>query len=125
MSRRPDTDHHAANEPVAQLSPARPVQVTPAHVWGTGDWRRRSGRGEGAICRAARGSGTRRARRPSRTQATEALLDTSACLGILLAEEGSADLPDETVGAELLSSVLLTLEAQRNRVPLARELLPG
>lgn len=48
-------------------------------------------------------------------------LDTSAYLCILLAEEGSERLSKETDGAELLSSVLLTLEARRNLVRLARE----
>jgi len=48
-------------------------------------------------------------------------LDTSAYLCILLAEEGSAGLSADTAGAELLSSVLLVLEARRNLVRLARE----
>jgi hypothetical protein len=48
-------------------------------------------------------------------------LDTSAYLCILLAEDGSAQLSNETAGAELLSSVLLALEARRNLVRLARE----
>lgn len=48
-------------------------------------------------------------------------LDTSAYLCVLLAEEGSAQLSDETRGAELLSSVLLLLETRRNLVRLARE----
>lgn len=48
-------------------------------------------------------------------------LDTSAYLSILLGEEGSAALSRETDGAELLSSVLLVLEAKRNLVRLARE----
>jgi hypothetical protein len=48
-------------------------------------------------------------------------LDTSAYLCILLAEEGSARLAEETARAELLSSVLLVLEARRNLVRLARE----
>lgn len=48
-------------------------------------------------------------------------LDTSAYLCILLAEDGSAPLSNETAGAELLSSVLLVLEARRNLVRLARE----
>lgn len=47
--------------------------------------------------------------------------DTSAYLCILLAEDGSAQLSNETAGAELLSSVLLVLEARRNLVRLARE----
>jgi hypothetical protein len=48
-------------------------------------------------------------------------LDTSAYLCILLAEEGAEGLSDETAGAELLSSVLLVLEARRNLIRLARE----
>lgn len=48
-------------------------------------------------------------------------LDTSAYLCVLLAEDGSARLSDETAAAELLSSVLLVLEARRNLVRLARE----
>ncbi len=48
-------------------------------------------------------------------------LDTSAYLCILLGEEGAARLSDETADAELLSSVLLVLEARRNLIRLARE----
>lgn len=48
-------------------------------------------------------------------------LDTSAYLCILLAEEGAEQLSEETDGAELLSSVLLMLEAKRNLIRLARE----
>ncbi len=48
-------------------------------------------------------------------------LDTSAYLCILLAEEGAEQLSEETSGAELLSSVLLVLEARRNLIRLARE----
>jgi predicted nucleic acid-binding protein len=48
-------------------------------------------------------------------------LDTSAYLCILLGEEGAARLAQETARAELLSSVLLVLEARRNLVRLARE----
>ena len=40
---------------------------------------------------------------------------------MLLAQEGSERLSKETVGAELLSSVLLVLEARRNLIRLARE----
>src|SRR5207247_2496876 len=40
---------------------------------------------------------------------------------MLLAEDGSERLSKETAGAELLSSVLLVLEARRNLVRLARE----
>jgi hypothetical protein len=48
-------------------------------------------------------------------------LDTSAYLCILLAEDGWERLSRETDGAELLSSVLLILEARRNLIRLARE----
>ncbi|MGQ0734340.1 MAG: type II toxin-antitoxin system VapC family toxin [Acidobacteriota bacterium] len=48
-------------------------------------------------------------------------LDTSAYLCVLLAEEGSKHLSEDTAAAELLSSVLLTLEARRNLIRLARE----
>jgi hypothetical protein len=48
-------------------------------------------------------------------------LDTSAYLCILLSEEGAKRLSEETAGAELLSSVLLVLEARRNLIRLARE----
>ncbi len=48
-------------------------------------------------------------------------LDTSAYLCILLAEEGWDGLSRETDGAELLSSVILVLEARRNLIRLARE----
>jgi hypothetical protein len=48
-------------------------------------------------------------------------LDTSAYLCILLAEDGSDVLSRETDGAELMSSVLLVLEARRNLTRLARE----
>ena len=48
-------------------------------------------------------------------------LDTSAYLCILLGEDGWERLSEDTVGAELLSSVLLVLEAKRNLVRLARE----
>lgn len=48
-------------------------------------------------------------------------LDTSAYLCILLGEDGSERLSRETEGAELLSSVLLVLEAKRNLIRLARE----
>jgi hypothetical protein len=48
-------------------------------------------------------------------------LDTSAYLCILLAEQGSEGLSKETDGAELLSSVILILEARRNLIRLARE----
>jgi len=48
-------------------------------------------------------------------------VDTSAYLYILLGEEGSERLSRETEAAELLSSVLLVLEAKRNLIRLARE----
>ena len=48
-------------------------------------------------------------------------LDTSAYLAILLAEERSEPLSEESGGALLLSSVLLVLEARRNLIRLARE----
>ena len=48
-------------------------------------------------------------------------LDTSAYLCILLGEVGSDRLSAETAGAELLSSVLLVLETNRNLTRLARE----
>ena len=47
-------------------------------------------------------------------------LDTSAYLCILLAEDGAERLGRETEGAELLSSVLLLLEARRNVVRMTR-----
>lgn len=48
-------------------------------------------------------------------------LDTSAYLCMLLREQGSEALTRETAGAELLSSVLLILEARRNLVRLTRD----
>jgi predicted nucleic acid-binding protein len=48
-------------------------------------------------------------------------LDTSAYLCILLNEKGSERLSAETAGAEVLSSVLLILEARRNLIRLTRE----
>ncbi len=48
-------------------------------------------------------------------------LDTSAYLCILLGEDGWERLSEETSGADMLSSVLLVLEAKRNLVRLARE----
>jgi hypothetical protein len=48
-------------------------------------------------------------------------LDTSAYLGILLGEAGHEKLIRETTGAELLSSVVLVLEAGRTIVRLSRE----
>jgi hypothetical protein len=52
---------------------------------------------------------------------TRLYLDTSAYLCVLLGEEGSERLSAETAEAELLSSVLLVLEARRNLIRLARE----
>lgn len=48
-------------------------------------------------------------------------VDTSAYLCILLGEDGADRLAAESKGAELLSSVLLVLEAKRNLIRLARE----
>lgn len=53
--------------------------------------------------------------------ASRLYVDTSAYLCILLGEDGSERLSRETEGAELLSSVLLVLEARRNLIRLARE----
>jgi hypothetical protein len=60
--------------------------------------------------------GSAEPRRPARLY-----LDTSAYLCILLGEDGAERLSRETGGAELLSSVLLVLEAKRNLIRLARE----
>lgn len=59
--------------------------------------------------------------RHERRTARRLYLDTSAYLAMLLGEEGGAGLSNETEGAELLSSVLLVLEARRNLVRLARD----
>ncbi len=48
-------------------------------------------------------------------------LDTSAYLCVLLGEDGSRRLSEETAGAEVLSSVLIVLEARRNLIRLARD----
>jgi len=48
-------------------------------------------------------------------------LDTSAYLCLLLAQDESERIAKETIGAHLLSSVLLVLETRRNLVRLARE----
>jgi hypothetical protein len=48
-------------------------------------------------------------------------LDTSAYLCVLLSEDGADRVSAESAGAELLSSVLLVLEARRNLIRLARE----
>jgi len=52
---------------------------------------------------------------------TRLYLDTSAYLCVLLAEDGSDRLSRETEAAELLSSVLLVLEARRSLIRLTRE----
>ena len=52
---------------------------------------------------------------------TRLYIDTSAYLCMLLAQDGAERLSRETVGAQLLSSVLLVLETKRNLVRLARE----
>ncbi len=56
-----------------------------------------------------------------RAQRRRVYLDTSAYLCILLAEEEWERLSEEVAGAELLSSVLLVLEARRNLIRLTRE----
>lgn len=61
-----------------------------------------------------------RTERTDKAVARRLYLDTSAYLCILLGEEGSERLSADTAGAELLSSVLLVLEARRNLVRLAR-----
>ena len=48
-------------------------------------------------------------------------VDTSAYLCVLLSEDGADRVSAESAGAELLSSVLLVLEARRNLIRLARE----
>jgi len=48
-------------------------------------------------------------------------VDTSAYLCVLLSESGANRITAESAGAELLSSVLLVLEARRNLIRLARE----
>lgn len=48
-------------------------------------------------------------------------VDSSAYLSMLLAEEGSDRLSEESAGAVLLSSVLLVLETKRTLVRLTRE----
>ncbi len=59
------------------------------------------------------------ARAPSRRR--RLYVDTSAYLCVLLGEDGARRVSGETSGAELLSSVLLVLEARRNLIRLARE----
>lgn len=56
-----------------------------------------------------------------RRQLRRLYIDPSAYLCMLLAQDGAERLSKETAGAELLSSVLLVLEARRNLVRLARE----
>lgn len=48
-------------------------------------------------------------------------LDTSSYMLLLIDEESEVDLRGELVGARVLSSVLLLIEARRNLVRLARE----
>ena len=55
------------------------------------------------------------------TRTRRVYLDTSAYLCILLGEDGAEELARQTHDAELLSSVLLVLEAKRTLVRLARE----
>ena len=61
------------------------------------------------------------AEKTDETRLRRLYLDTSAYLCMLLREQGSDILIQETTGAELLSSVLLILEAKRNLVRLTRE----
>jgi PIN domain nuclease of toxin-antitoxin system len=58
---------------------------------------------------------------PAERASQRLYLDTSAYLCLLLNQDGSDRLVKETVGADLLSSVLLELEARRNLVRLTRE----
>jgi predicted nucleic acid-binding protein len=58
---------------------------------------------------------------PSTQKPRRLYVDTSAYLCILLAEEGADRLSAQSEGAELLSSVLLVLEARRNLIRLARD----
>ncbi len=58
---------------------------------------------------------------PPGAQPRRVYLDTSAYLCMLLREDGADRLATETRGSELLSSVLLVLEARRNLIRLARE----
>ena len=55
------------------------------------------------------------------TRLRRVYVDTSAYLCVLLGEDGAEELARQTHDAELLSSVLLVLEAKRNLVRLARE----
>jgi len=59
--------------------------------------------------------------RPQIPAAPRLYLDTSAYLCVLLGEEHADAISRATKGADLLSSVLLVLEARRNLVRLARE----
>lgn len=58
---------------------------------------------------------------PSTQKPRRLYVDTSAYLCILLAEEGADRLSAQSEGAELLSSVLLVLEARRSLIRLARD----
>ena len=57
----------------------------------------------------------------ARRQDRRLYLDTSAYLCLLLAQDGWQPLAKETVGARLLSSVLLVMETKRNLVRLVRQ----
>lgn len=111
------------NEPVAQFMPCSP----PAGPSRQG-CRNRAPRAGGEARNEGPVSG-RLDGRPGRALSPEPdapgrrrlYLDTSAYLCILLGEEDSERLTDETAGAELLSSVLLVLEARRSLIRLARE----
>ena len=59
--------------------------------------------------------------RPDDVRRPRLYLDTSAYLTLLVRDPGWERLADETVGADLLSSVLLVLETKRNLVRLTRE----
>jgi len=110
------------SEPVARLGPAQPPGVHRGGRVGTGRLIRRWP-GERADarwrCCSRIGAAGEPAAEPRLRR--RLYLDTSAYLCILLGEEGSSRLAKETAGAELLSSVLLVLEARRNLIRLARE----
>ena len=58
---------------------------------------------------------------PSPARRRRVYLDTSAYLCVLLGESGADRLLAQTDGCEMVSSVLLVLEARRNLIRLARE----
>jgi len=58
---------------------------------------------------------------PEKALSRRLYIDTSAYLCMVLAQDGSQEISQETSGAQLLSSVLLVLETNRNLVRLARE----